>query len=75
MFDFFKEYISTKFKEGMSWDNHGFEDGKWHLDHIKPLALFDLTNPEQFKEAAHYTNYQPLWAKENLRKWKNYNTL
>jgi hypothetical protein len=70
--DFFKEYIESKFSEGMTWNNHGLEDGKWHLDHIKPLALFDLTNREQFLQAAHYTNYQPLWAKENLIKWKHY---
>jgi hypothetical protein len=48
----------------MSWDNYG----KWHLDHIIPLSSFDLTNREQFLKAAHYTNYQPLWAHENFMK-------
>jgi len=48
----------------MSWDNYGF----WHVDHIKPLAFFDLTNPEELKKVCHYTNLQPLWAEENLKK-------
>jgi hypothetical protein len=61
---FFKEYIETKFQDGMTWDNYG----EWHLDHIRPLASFDLMDREQFLQAAHYTNYQPLWAQDNLRK-------
>lgn len=48
----------------MSWDNWG----EWHLDHIQPLASFDLTDREQFLQATNYTNYQPLWALENIRK-------
>lgn len=60
----FKKYIEERFKPGMSWENHG----EWHLDHIKPLANFDLTDREQFLEACHYTNYHPLWAIDNLKK-------
>jgi hypothetical protein len=60
----FKHYIEQKFTSGMSWDNYG----KWHLDHIRPLVSFNLTDREQFLQACHYTNYQPLWAKDNLRK-------
>ena len=66
--DEFKQYIESKFKEGMSWSNWGISG--WHLDHIKPLVMFDLSEPDQFKLAAHYTNMQPLWANENLRKNK-----
>ena len=63
---FFKEYIATQFQPGMSWDNWGHDT--WHLDHKKPLVSFDLTDREQFLQACHYTNYQPLWATENLAK-------
>jgi hypothetical protein len=60
----FKGYLMSKFQEGMSWDNYG----KWHIDHIKPLSKFDLTDRQQFLEACHYTNLQPLWAVQNLKK-------
>lgn len=62
----FKLYIASKWKPGMCWNNYGRTG--WHLDHIKPLASFDLTNREEFLKSCHYSNYQPLWAKENLSK-------
>lgn len=60
----FRLYIQEKFLDGMTWDNYG----EWHLDHIKSLSSFDLTDENQFNEAGHYTNYQPLWAGDNIRK-------
>jgi hypothetical protein len=48
----------------MSWQNQG----QWHIDHIKPLSQFDLTDFKQLQEACNYKNLQPLWAKDNLRK-------
>lgn len=60
----FKTYIAAQFKNGMTWDNRG----KWHLDHKKPLSSFNLTDREQFLQACHFTNYQPLWAADNIRK-------
>jgi hypothetical protein len=64
--EFLKCYLESKFKTGMTWDN--WSQQGWHIDHIMPLSKFDLTNPEQFLQACHYTNLQPLWAKENLSK-------
>jgi len=61
-----KQYLESKFQSGMTWDNWSI-DG-WHIDHIKPLASFDLTDRQQFLEACHYTNLQPLWAKDNIIK-------
>lgn len=62
-----KQYIESKWKPGMTWDNHNLFG--WHVDHIIPLSKFDLTDREQFLKACHYTNLQPLWAEENLKKW------
>lgn len=64
--DELKVYLESQFQPGMNWDNWAYEG--WHIDHIKPLAQFDLTDPEQFKEACHYTNLQPLWAEDNIKK-------
>ncbi len=64
----FKAHIKNQWTFDMSWSNYGWGDDKWHLDHITPLAKFDLTDVEQFKKAAHYTNYQPLWQPDNFKK-------
>tara|TARA_Y100001970_G_C13955650_1_gene710557 strand:- start:92 stop:676 length:585 start_codon:yes stop_codon:yes gene_type:complete len=64
-FSFFISYIEKKFKEGMSWDNYP----KWHLDHITAVSKFDLTKIEDQKKCFHYSNLQPLWAEENLKKY------
>lgn len=61
-----KLHLESKFQPGMTWENHSLRG--WHIDHIKPLASFDLTDIEQFKQACHYSNLQPLWATDNLSK-------
>lgn len=69
--EFLKKHLESQFTEGMTWDNYGLKG--WHIDHIKPCASFDLTDDEQMKECFHYTNLQPLWAEENIRKSDNLN--
>ena len=64
----FTKRLESQFKKGMNWNNYG----KWHIDHIRPCASFDLTDPEQQKQCFHYTNLQPLWAEDNLRKSDNW---
>jgi hypothetical protein len=66
--EFLKLYIESKWVSGMSWNNWGRGEDKWHIDHIVPLAKFDLSIEEQQKKAIHYTNLQPLWEQDNLSK-------
>lgn len=63
-----KIYLESKFLPGMTWENWT-QDG-WHIDHIKPLAL--AKTEEELLKLMHYTNLQPLWAKDNLSKGKKY---
>ena len=65
----FKFHIEQQFKPGMTWKNH--RSNGWHLDHIIPCASFDLKDPLQQKKCFHYTNIQPLWWFENLKKSNN----
>jgi hypothetical protein len=62
----FRAHLESQFKPGMTWENQGYCG--WHVDHIRPCASFDLTDPEQQRICFHYTNLQPLWAEENMRK-------
>ena len=62
--EFFIEYIESKFTEGMTWDNH--TKFGWHLDHIIPLA--SAITEEDLYKLNHYTNFQPLWWRDNLSK-------
>ena len=59
-------HLESKFKPGMTWSNYGFNG--WHIDHIIPLCKFDLTDVIQLKKACHFSNLQPLWKEENLKK-------
>lgn len=61
-----KTWLESKFKPGMTWENWALNG--WHIDHVIPLSSFDLTDRAQFKKACHYTNLQPLWWHENLKK-------
>ena len=64
--DDLKKHLESKFTEGMNWGNYG-RNG-WHIDHIKPCASFDLSKKKQQKICFHYSNLQPLWEADNIRK-------
>lgn len=68
---FFMSWIESQFSDGMGWNNYG-KTG-WHLDHIRPCASFDLADPEQQKQCFHFSNFQPLWGKDNIKKGSFYN--
>lgn len=65
----FMDYIHAHFKPGMTFSNYG---KIWHLDHIRPCASYDLTDPEQQKQCFNWLNLQPLFAGDNLRKGAKY---
>jgi HNH endonuclease. len=53
----------------MTKENYG---KVWHVDHIRPICSFDLSDPEQVKACFHYTNLQPLFVEENRKKGGRY---
>ena len=63
-----QRHLEDQFQPGMTLENYG----KWHIDHIRPIASFDLSDPEQQKQCWHYTNLQPLWASDNCSKGARY---
>lgn len=67
-----RDHLESQFSEGMTWENMG-RNG-WHIDHIRPCDSFDLTDPEEQQKCFHYTNLQPLWQADNIRKSNHYIT-
>lgn len=63
-----RAHLESLFVVGMAWDNHGYGSGRWNIDHIRPLASFSLSDPEQARQAFHFTNLQPLWHEVNMAK-------
>jgi hypothetical protein len=61
-----RQHLESLWQEGMSWSNYGLYG--WHIDHKRPISSFDLSCEEQAKQCFHYSNLQPLWAKDNLAK-------
>jgi hypothetical protein len=59
-----RAHLESKFVEGMTWEKYG----EWHLDHIRPCVTFNLVDIEEQRKCFHWTNLQPLWAIDNLRK-------
>ena len=61
-----KIHLQEKWLPGMSWENYGYYG--WHIDHIIPCSKFDLSKLEEQKKCFHFTNLQPLWAADNIKK-------
>ena len=68
--DYLRTHLEKQFKPMMNWNNYGV----WHVDHIKPVDKFDLTDLEQQKVCFNYKNLQPLWGSENLKKSNKWNS-
>jgi hypothetical protein len=64
----FKKHIESQFVEGQHWENRD----EWHIDHIRPCASFDLLLESEQRKCFHYTNLQPLWAIDNMKKGARY---
>lgn len=58
----FKEHIQSQFKDGMTWENRSL----WDLDHVIPIS--EGKTKEDFILLSHYTNFQPLWREDNIKK-------
>lgn len=65
-----RAHLESLFTDGMDWN--AFLSGRIHIDHVKPLASFDLTDERQLWQAWQLSNLQPLWAKDNLSKGSAY---
>ena len=66
-----REHLESQFEDGMTWENMGTRpDGTpgWDVDHRRPCKSFDLQNEEARYMCFHWTNLQPMWHEENIRK-------
>jgi len=59
-----RAHLEKQFKAGMRWQNYG----EWHVDHIRPCASFDFSDPTSLQQCFHYTNLQPMWGADNAKK-------
>jgi len=73
-YSFLRKYITDQFTGEMSWEK--YMEGLIHIDHIIPIQYKEdgVTPPtlDIVIERLHYTNLQPLWAKDNIAKGNRY---
>lgn len=64
------QHIESLWQPGMSWKNWGTgrNNSTWHIDHIVPVTAFDLATESGQRAAFHYTNLQPMWGSDNIKK-------
>ena len=67
----FQKHLEHQFKPGMTWENYGYYG--WHIDHILPCCMFDLTKEDEQLKCFHYSNLRPLWREENMLKGGKWN--
>ncbi len=71
--EFLRQHLESQFQPGMTWENYGMGINKWTIDHIIPLSKVNLSNHDEFLKVNHYTNLQPMWYLDNIRKSNNLN--
>lgn len=67
-FNDFKIYLESKFQPNMNWNNYGFGENKWVIDHIIPVS--SAKNEKEIYKLNHYSNLQPMWWRDNMIKGK-----
>jgi len=71
----FQKHIRDLCEPGMTMKNYGYGDDKWQIDHIEPLASFDLEDDAEKSLASHYTNCRPMWQTDhNTKRMQDYKT-
>lgn len=65
------EHLESLFLPEMGWYNRN----KWHIDHIKPVSQFIKEGIVDIKIINVLSNLKPIWAEENLKKYKKWNAL
>ena len=65
--EYLQEHLKSQFEEGMTLKNRGVGKGKWHVDHILPLAAAK-GDEDKIIMLCHYTNLRPMWSHENEAK-------
>ncbi len=63
-----RKHIESQWTEGMDWTTYGLGHGKWQIDHVRPLVSFALSDPEQQRQAFHFSNLKPEWWVSNAAK-------
>ena len=69
----FKRWLEYNFDRNMNWSNYG---AYWHMDHVIPVCVFDLSNDEHLKFCFNWKNTRPLEASVNVsRKYSFFDIL
>ena len=66
--EYFIEYFKKKMDIFNQFSEIEMTFENIHIDHIKPVSVFNLNDVEEFLSCCHYTNLQPLLAEVNLSK-------